>query len=164
VTALVTGAGFMTGTALLFLAVPGALARLYSPDPGVVALASALIPLAGIFQVFDGTQVTAIGVLRGVGDTRTPFLVTLMGYWAVGMPFGILLGLRLGLGAVGLWGGGGGGAGGGGGGFWSSGSGGSSVGRWPGPSSTRRRPKPRRECTVFRWGRGSSFRPSVLPS
>jgi MATE family multidrug resistance protein len=103
VTALLTGAGFMAGTGLLFLTVPGTLARLYSPDPGVIALASALIPLAGIFQVFDGTQVTAIGVLRGVGDTRTPFLVTLMGYWALGMPFGMLLGLRLGLGAVGLW-------------------------------------------------------------
>ena len=103
VTALVTGAGFMVGTALLFLALPGSLARLYSSDPGVLALSGALIPLAGIFQVFDGTQVTAIGVLRGVGDTRTPFLVTLMGYWAIGMPFGILLGLRLGLGAVGLW-------------------------------------------------------------
>jgi MATE family multidrug resistance protein len=103
VTALLTGAGFMAGTGLLFLAVPGTLARLYSTDPGVIALATALIPLAGIFQVFDGTQVTAIGVLRGVGDTRTPFLVTLMGYWAVGMPFGMILGLRLGLGAVGLW-------------------------------------------------------------
>jgi MATE family multidrug resistance protein len=103
VTALLSGAGFMVGTALLFLAVPGALARFYSSDAGVVALAGALIPLAGVFQVFDGIQVTAIGVLRGVGDTRTPFLVTLMGYWAIGMPFGMLLGLRLGLGAAGLW-------------------------------------------------------------
>lgn len=103
VAALATGAGFMTATAVLFLAAPSLLARLYSPDPGVLALAAALIPLAGLFQVFDGIQVTAIGVLRGVGDTRTPFVVTLMGYWLVGMPLGLLLGLRGGLGAVGLW-------------------------------------------------------------
>ncbi len=103
VATLATGAGFMAATAVLFLAVPSLLARLYSADPAVVALAAALIPLAGLFQIFDGIQVTAIGVLRGVGDTRTPFVVTLMGYWLVGMPLGMLLGLRAGLGAVGLW-------------------------------------------------------------
>jgi MATE family multidrug resistance protein len=98
-----TGSAFMAGTAVIFLSAPGLLARLYTADPAVLALAGALIPLAGVFQVFDGIQVTAIGVLRGLGDTRTPFLVNLMGYWAIGMPLGLLLAFRSGLGAVGLW-------------------------------------------------------------
>jgi len=103
VTALLCGAGFMVTTATLFLLLPGTLARLYTTDPATIALAASLIPLAGLFQVFDGTQITAIGVLRGVGDTRTPFLVSLMGYWLIGIPVSLLLGLKLALGAVGLW-------------------------------------------------------------
>ena len=38
-----------------------------------------------------------------MGDTRTPFLVSLMGYWLIGIPVSLLLGLKLSLGAVGLW-------------------------------------------------------------
>ena len=55
--------------------VPRLLARVYTPDATVIALAATLIPIAGVFQVFDGLQVVSIGVLRGIGDTRTPLIV-----------------------------------------------------------------------------------------
>jgi MATE family multidrug resistance protein len=103
VAAIVVGAGFMALMALLLVAFPATFARLYTSDPGVIAVASQLIPLAGIFQVFDGTQVTAIGVLRGAGDTRTPFLVNLMGYWAIGIPVSLFLGFTMKLQTVGVW-------------------------------------------------------------
>lgn len=101
--ALVVGASFMTVTAGLFVGLPGLLARAYSPDPAVVAVAATLIPLAGLFQVFDGTQAVAMGILRGVGDTRVPVLVNLAGYYAVGLPVSLWLGFRRGLGPTGLW-------------------------------------------------------------
>lgn len=101
--AVVTGAGFMALMALLLLTLPGVFARLYTDDAAVIAVASQLIPLAGLFQIFDGTQVTAIGVLRGVGDTRTPFLVNLMGYWLIGIPVSLLLGFTLDMETVGVW-------------------------------------------------------------
>lgn len=101
--AVSTGAGFMAVMALALLTFPGAFARLYTDDAAVIAVASQLIPLAGLFQVFDGIQVTAIGVLRGVGDTRTPFLVNLMGYWLIGIPVSLLLGFALGMETVGVW-------------------------------------------------------------
>lgn len=100
---LIAGAGFMAATALLFLTVPGMFARWYSNDPGVVGVAVALLPLAGLFQVFDGVQVVATGSLRGLGDTRTPMVVNLIGFWLCGMPVSIWLGFRLGHGPVGLW-------------------------------------------------------------
>jgi MATE family multidrug resistance protein len=103
VAALVTGAGFMTLSASLFLLVPRALARAYTPDPAVVALAAALIPIAGMFQVFDGLQVVSIGVLRGVGDTRTPMIVNAIGYWGCALPLSLWLGFGLGWGPRGLW-------------------------------------------------------------
>jgi MATE family, multidrug efflux pump len=101
--ALVSGAAFMAGTAAVFLTFPGALARLYSRDLEVVAIAGALIPIAGVFQVFDGLQVVAAGVLRGVGDTRGPMLINLLGYWVLGLPLSVYLGFRAALGPVGLW-------------------------------------------------------------
>jgi MATE family multidrug resistance protein len=100
---LVLGVGFMTGTAVLFLSAPEALARAYSGEAPVLALAATLIPLAGIFQVFDGLQVVSAGILRGVGDTRTPMILNLLGFWCIGIPVGLWLAFRSALGPVGLW-------------------------------------------------------------
>jgi MATE family multidrug resistance protein len=101
--ALGCGAGFMACTALVFLTLPRALAGLYTGDAGVVAVAATLIPLAGVFQVFDGLQVVAGGILRGLGETRVAMLVNLLGYWVLGLPVSYLLGFVAGWGAVGLW-------------------------------------------------------------
>ena len=92
-----------TLTAVVFLLVPELFARIYSSDADVVALAAVLIPLAGVFQVFDGLQVVASGVLRGVADTRFPMVVNLVGFWCLGMPVSIWLGFGTGAGPVGLW-------------------------------------------------------------
>lgn len=100
---LVLGGGFMCLTAVAFLTAPGLLGRLYTDDGGVLGVALILIPMAGIFQVFDGLQVVASGVLRGVGDTRSPMLVNLLGFWLVGFPVSVHLGFRTSLGPVGLW-------------------------------------------------------------
>ncbi|HKJ01668.1 MAG TPA: MATE family efflux transporter [Longimicrobiales bacterium] len=100
---LITGAAFMTSTAVLFLAAPGFLARVYSDDAPVVALAALLIPIAGVFQVFDGIQVVGAGVLRGVGDTRVPMVLNLVGFWVVGLPVSALLAFGLGAGPRGVW-------------------------------------------------------------
>ncbi len=101
--ALMVGTGVMCISALVFLAIPGFLARVYTIDAGVIAIASVLIPIAGVFQVFDGLQVVSIGVLRGVGDTRSPMIIAAIGYWLVGLPVSAYLGLRAGMGAEGLW-------------------------------------------------------------
>lgn len=101
--ALAMGAGFMVVTALVFLSVPGLLAGVYTADPGVLALAVMLIPIAGVFQVFDGIQVVALGVLRGVADTRWPMIINLVGFWGVGLPTSALLGFHTGLGPRGIW-------------------------------------------------------------
>ncbi len=91
--AMVCGAGFMACTALLFLALPRALAGVYTSDVQVVALAAALIPIAGVFQIFDGVQVVSSGILRGLGDTRAPMVINVLGFWLVGMP--VSLGLAV---------------------------------------------------------------------
>jgi len=101
--ALLLGVGFMTTTAVLFLAFPGPLARLYTAETGPLAMAALLIPIAGFFQVFDGTQVVATGILRGLGDTHAPMWVNVVGFWLIGLPVSLLLGFTLGLGPAGMW-------------------------------------------------------------
>ena len=101
--ALACGAGFMVLSAVVMLAIPGAFARLYTSVPGVVAIAATLIPIAGLFQVFDGVQVVAAGVLRGAGDTRAAMIANVLGFWLLGMPVSLLLGFGLERGVVGLW-------------------------------------------------------------
>jgi MATE family multidrug resistance protein len=100
---LFAGTTFMMVSACVLITLPGLLARIYTPDAQVVALAAVLIPIAGVFQVFDGLQVVSIGILRGFGDTRTPLVVNLIGYWLFSLPLSLLLGFRLGLGPRGLW-------------------------------------------------------------
>ena len=100
---LVMGAGTMLCCAVLFILLPGPLARLYTRDPAVIAVVEALLPIAAAFQVFDGLQVVSAGVLRGAADTTVPAAMAFLGYWVLALPFGWWLAFRAGLGARGLW-------------------------------------------------------------
>jgi MATE family multidrug resistance protein len=101
--ALACAVAFMAATAFLMLAVPAPLARIYTSDAAVITLAAALLPVAGAFQIFDGLQVVALGSLRGLADTRVPFLIALLGFWLLGFPVSLYLGFQRSIGAVGLW-------------------------------------------------------------
>ena len=102
-TALLLGVGFMCTSAFAFSAFPGFFAGLYTEEVEVVAIATVLLPLAGAFQLFDGTQVVALGVLRGAGDTTVPAYVNFLGYWVIGLPVSYVLAFELGVGYTGLW-------------------------------------------------------------
>lgn len=101
--ALVVGTAFMSVTAVIFISIPGLLAGIYTTHPDVLRLAILLLPIAGVFQVFDGIQVVGLGLLRGLGDTRVPMVVCVVGFWCLGMPVSLWLAFGAGLGAVGLW-------------------------------------------------------------
>jgi len=94
---------FMMMSAVVMLLIPDTLASVYTELPDVRALAATLIPIAGAFQIFDGTQVVSAGALRGLGDTRVPMLIGLVGFWLVGLPVSVALGFGAGLGPIGLW-------------------------------------------------------------
>jgi MATE family multidrug resistance protein len=102
-TAFGAAGAFMACTGLIFLSVPGLLARLMTDDPGVAAAAIPLLRVAAVFQVFDGLQGAGAGVLRGAGVTRFTFLANLVGHWLLGAPATLLFAFGLGLGVVGLW-------------------------------------------------------------
>jgi len=104
--ALLLGTGAMVVTAAIFWAVPGPLVRLYvdpAHDPATATLAVRLLGVAALFQLADGAQAVAAGVLRGVQDTTVPMLVQIFGYWVAGFGTASLLGFGLGWGALGVW-------------------------------------------------------------
>jgi MATE family, multidrug efflux pump len=100
---LLLGVTFMMMSAVVMLLMPETLASVYTELPAVRALAATLIPIAGAFQIFDGTQVVSAGALRGLGDTRVPMMIGLVGFWLVGLPVSVALGFGAGLGPIGLW-------------------------------------------------------------
>jgi MATE family multidrug resistance protein len=102
-TALLFGAAFMSVTAILFVVAPRVLIGAFTTDPGVLAIGSSLLLVAAVFQLFDGIQGVATGVLRGLGDTRTAMLWNLFAHWFIGLPLGYALCFGFGLGVAGLW-------------------------------------------------------------
>jgi MATE family multidrug resistance protein len=102
-TALAIGTGFMMAAGLVLWLAPELIIRAFTSDADLVAATSALVFVAAIFQLFDGMQVVATGVLRGAGDTMTPMLSNLCGHWLMGLPVGYALCFRYGWGVQGLW-------------------------------------------------------------
>ena len=101
--ALALGGGFMSCAAVVFVLAPHAILGWFTTDAAVIRVGVSLLLVAALFQLFDGLQGVATGVLRGFGDTRTPMLWNLAGHWFVGLPVGYVLCFERGWGVVGLW-------------------------------------------------------------
>ena len=93
----------MSHAAVLFVTVPAALIGVYSTDATVIEVGIVLLFICSVFQLFDGLQTVATGALRGLGDTRTPMMLNLVGHWAIGLPIGYVLCFNRGWGVAGLW-------------------------------------------------------------
>jgi MATE family multidrug resistance protein len=104
--ALVLGIGLGGVVALLFVAIPGPLLRIFTDDPAVVALGRPLLLLGAYFQLCDAIVIISEGALRGAGDTRWPFAVETLFGWGVFVPLAYFLGVTLEGGLTGAWAGG----------------------------------------------------------
>src|SRR3546814_18810322 len=62
-----------------------------------------VLVVAAAFQLFDGAQTVAAGVLRGLQDTRVPMVIAVCGYWLAGYGTAIYLGVWTPLAGVGIW-------------------------------------------------------------
>jgi MATE family multidrug resistance protein len=102
-TALFLASAFMSLAGLTFFLIPRVILRGFTTDPAVIGTGVILLFIAAFFQLFDGVQVVATGILRGAGDTRTPVTTNLVGHWLLGLPIGYVLCFELGWGAPGLW-------------------------------------------------------------
>jgi multidrug resistance protein, MATE family len=106
--ALALGVSFMAAAAIVLWSVPRPIVAVYldvdaAANHDVVAIATRLMFIAALFQVFDGTQTVAAGALRGYKDTAISMVIAAIGYWGVGFVGGWLLAFPLGYGAIGVW-------------------------------------------------------------
>jgi MATE family multidrug resistance protein len=96
-------AAIMLMVAAVFLSIPAYLIGLFTDNAGVIAIGVSLLSVAAVFQLFDGVQGVATGILRGAGNTRTPMWSNFVGHWLIGLPIGWSLCFVAGWGVVGLW-------------------------------------------------------------
>lgn len=107
-TATLLSAGLALLAAALFALFPDTLIGLYIRPgdplaPQILGFGTRLLLVAALFQLADAGQVMALGLLRGVQDTRVPMFMAAISYWGIGIPASYLLAFPLGFGGIGLW-------------------------------------------------------------
>ena len=102
-TALGTCGVIMTLIGLVLFLWPVQLISGFSTDPRVIDIGVRLLAIAAAFQLFDGTQAVVTGVLRGIGETRLPMIINVVGHWVLGLPVGYALCFAFAWGVQGLW-------------------------------------------------------------
>ncbi len=106
--AVVISFGVAFASVALLLTAPEPIVALFldlsKPESAaILAYGTVLLGVAALFQLADGMQVMALGLLRGVQDTRVPLILAAVSYWVVGIPCSYVLAFQLGYGGVGLW-------------------------------------------------------------
>lgn len=67
------------------------LVALFTGDHAVAPLASRLVIFVALFQIFDSLSLSAMGVLRGAGQTRWPMVAALLVNWGLFVPSAALV-------------------------------------------------------------------------
>jgi MATE family multidrug resistance protein len=101
--ALIMSVVFMGVTALLFAVFNHFFVGLYIDNVYVAGMAANLLLIASLFQLSDGIQAISLGILRGIGDTKIPTLITIVAYWVIGIPVGWILAKYFDFTLYGIW-------------------------------------------------------------
>lgn len=107
-TAIALSFAFGATMVALFLMFPEPIIALFldtsKPDTAAIILIGAqLLVMAALFQLADAMQVIALGLLRGIRDTRVPMIAAAVSYWVIGIPSSYILAFHADLGGIGLW-------------------------------------------------------------
>ncbi|UNM96195.1 MATE family efflux transporter [Ignatzschineria rhizosphaerae] len=95
--------GLMVVTSLILFGARYHIPQLYNSNPEIVHMSAALIIYSIFFQLPDGLQIAANGVLRGMKDTKTPMLLGIASYWLIAFPLCYYLGVVKEMEAAGVW-------------------------------------------------------------
>ena len=106
--ALVLSGVLVALTVALFLGMPRQMVGWFlAPDEperaAILALGAGFLMVGALFQLVDAVQVVALGLLRGLQDTRVPMIHAVVSYWGLGAPAAYVLAFPLGLGGEGIW-------------------------------------------------------------
>lgn len=94
---------FMSCSAAAFILFGPDIAGWFIKDTEVLKLTASLLIVAGIFQVFDGVQISTIGALRGIGDVKVPMWIVIFSFWGGVLPLAYFMAFRMQWGVLGIW-------------------------------------------------------------
>lgn len=100
---LLLASAFMLIATAVYAVAPRTLLEIFTTDESVLRVGTTVLLVYGALQLFDAWQVVATGALRGLGDTRTPMALNIVGHWVIGLPLAYWLCFSRGWGVVGLW-------------------------------------------------------------
>lgn len=99
----VISVSFMLCSAIIFLSFPKQIVSIFTVDEEIYKIVLPVMLVIGIFQVFDGLQVSLSGICKGIKQTDIVLLANFVAYWCVSIPVGYFLGLVMKLNLVGFW-------------------------------------------------------------
>ncbi len=82
---------FMATVSLIFLLLPEVICSIFTPDTMVAQNAANALRVFGIGFVFYGIGMVMMQALNGAGDTRTPTLINLIGFWLFQVPLALVI-------------------------------------------------------------------------
>jgi len=94
---------WMSLSAITLIGLHRYIPMIFTHDEAVIRVASGFLIIAGLFQIFDGMQCTAMGALRGLRDVNKPMIIVVAIYWLVEMPLAWILCFKTPLGGNGIW-------------------------------------------------------------
>lgn len=94
---------FMSLMGILFVVFKNQLPLFFTKDEQVIQVASQLLIVAALYQVFDGVQVVMLGNLRGMADVKIPMLIAFVAYLGVGIPASWFFAFKTVAGPAGIW-------------------------------------------------------------
>lgn len=101
--AIILASFFMLISAISFIVLNKLLPQMYISDPKVIEMASVLLLIAALFQLFDGAQAVSTGILRGIVDVKFPMYLVLTAYWLIAVPSGYIFAFIFDYGLFGIW-------------------------------------------------------------
>lgn len=82
---------FMSFVMLLFVFFATPIIRIFSQDAAVVAYGAKALQIIGTGYIFYGIGMVMMQALNGAGDTKTPTIINLIGFWLFQIPLAYLL-------------------------------------------------------------------------
>jgi len=95
--------GLSAASSAMFMAFRKQWGYIFNNDIQVIELVASILPIVALFQVFDGNAAVTAGILRARGKQVTGALLNLSSYYIIGIPFGMWLTFKCGMGIYGLW-------------------------------------------------------------
>ncbi|MCW5978368.1 MAG: MATE family efflux transporter [Bryobacteraceae bacterium] len=88
---------FLAAVAVVFIGMPETLVRLFTTDPGVVPYAVDCLWIVGCGNIAYAFGMVMVQAFNGAGDTVTPTIINVIGFWLIEIPLAWTLAFPAGL-------------------------------------------------------------------